>query len=116
LAGAKFCQNCGEATADLAVVCVKCGVALAKGRTTAGTADKRLPAALTAILLPGLGIHKFILGYQRAGLTMLLVSVLTLGIGWFVMAPISVIEGIIYLTKSDDDFVATYVDGSKPWF
>ena len=29
---------------------------------------------------------------------------------------IGVIEGIIYLTKSDEEFVATYVEGRKGWF
>ncbi|HEY5043452.1 MAG TPA: hypothetical protein VIK53_15785 [Verrucomicrobiae bacterium] len=26
------------------------------------------------------------------------------------------IEGIIYLTKSDEDFVATYITGKRGWF
>jgi hypothetical protein len=26
------------------------------------------------------------------------------------------IEGIIYLTKSDEDFVKTYITGKKGWF
>jgi hypothetical protein len=26
------------------------------------------------------------------------------------------IEGIIYLTKSDDDFYETYIVDKKPWF
>jgi hypothetical protein len=30
--------------------------------------------------------------------------------------PIGLIEGIIYLTKTDEDFVRTYVDGRKEWF
>ena len=32
------------------------------------------------------------------------------------MGPIGLIEGILYLTKGDDEFVATYVNGRKPWF
>jgi hypothetical protein len=47
---------------------------------------------------------------------MLLVTVLTCGIGWWVMHVIGLIEGIIYLCKSDEEFVRVYVDGRKEWF
>ncbi|MFA6959563.1 MAG: TM2 domain-containing protein [Opitutaceae bacterium] len=79
-------------------------------------ADKKIAAGICGILLGGLGIHKFILGYTTAGIIMLLVSVLTLGFGYFVMGIIGLIEGILYLTKSDEEFVATYVTGKKAWF
>jgi len=29
---------------------------------------------------------------------------------------ISIIEGIIYLTKSDEEFVRTYIQSKKGWF
>jgi len=29
---------------------------------------------------------------------------------------IGLIEGVIYLCKSDEEFVRTYVDGRKEWF
>src|SRR5437762_10990739 len=38
--------------------------------------DKKIAAGILGIVLGGFGIHKFILGYQKEGLTMLLVSVL----------------------------------------
>lgn len=79
-------------------------------------ADKKIAAGICGILLGALGIHKFILGYTTQGIIMLLVSVLTLGLGAFIMGIIGLIEGIIYLTKSDADFVATYVNGKKGWF
>lgn len=79
-------------------------------------AEKKLVAGLLGILLNCLGIHKFYLGYQKEGLIMLLVSVLTCGVGAMVMWPIGLIEGIIYLTKSDEEFVATYITGRKGWF
>ena len=47
---------------------------------------------------------------------MLLVSLLTFGIGAPVMAVISLIEGILYLTKSDAEFYQTYVQNKKEWF
>ena len=57
-----------------------------------------------------------ILGYTKEGIIMLLVTVLTLGFGGFIMGLIGLIEGIIYLTKSDEDFVATYINNKKGWF
>jgi TM2 domain-containing membrane protein YozV len=63
-----------------------------------------------------LGIHKFYLGYTKEGVIMLLVTVLTLGFGGFIMGVIGLIEGILYLTKPDEEFVAAYVTGKKGWF
>ena len=79
-------------------------------------ADKKISAGICGILLGSLGIHKFILGYTSQAVTMLLITVLTCGIGGCVMHVIGLIEGIIYLTKSDEEFVATYVAGKKEWF
>jgi TM2 domain-containing membrane protein YozV len=83
-----------------------------------GTSDagKKIPAGVCGILLGAFGVHKFILGYTKEGLIMLLVTVLTFGIAGFIMGIIGLIEGIIYLTKSDAEFVATYVTGKKGWF
>jgi TM2 domain-containing membrane protein YozV len=84
--------------------------------TLAAKASNKIPAGVCGILLGGLGIHKFILGYTGAGVIMLLISVLTCGIGAGVMHIIGLIEGIIYLAKSDEEFVRVYVDGRKEWF
>jgi TM2 domain-containing membrane protein YozV len=78
--------------------------------------SKKLAAGLCGILLGALGIHKFILGMNGAGTTMLLVSVLTCGIGAAVMHIIGIIEGIIYLTKTDAEFYQTYIVQKKAWF
>ena len=78
-------------------------------------ADKKIVAGILGIIVGGFGIHKFILGYQREGLIMLLVSVLSCGMLAGVMHVIGIVEGIIYLTKSDEDFVRTYVQGQKGW-
>jgi TM2 domain-containing membrane protein YozV len=79
-------------------------------------ASNKIPAGVCAILLGGLGIHKFILGYTGAGLIMLLVSILTCGVLWPILHIIGIVEGIIYLCKTDDEFVRTYVDGRREWF
>lgn len=78
--------------------------------------NKKIIAGVFAILLGCLGIHKFILGYQTEGIIMLLVTILTCGIGGFVMSIIGLIEGIIYLTKTDDEFFRIYQLNKKTWF
>jgi TM2 domain-containing membrane protein YozV len=79
-------------------------------------ASNKLPAGICGILLGSLGVHKFILGYTGPGLIMLLVTILTCGLAYPVMHIIGLVEGIIYLCKSDDEFVRIYVDGRKEWF
>lgn len=78
--------------------------------------NKKIVAGVLAILLGSLGIHKFFLGYTKQGVITLLVSLLTCGIGAGVMSVIGLIEGIMYLTKSDEEFTVTYVSNQKPWF
>ena len=80
---------------------------------------QKLVAGLLAIFLGWLGIHKFYLGYQKEAIIMLCVGIigfLLCGIGTTIASIVGIIEGIIYLTKSDADFKATYVDNKKPWF
>jgi len=84
--------------------------------TLAEANSKKLAAGLCGILLGQLGIHKFILGYNSAGIIMLLASVLTCGVAGLVMHVIGIIEGIMYLTKSDAEFYDTYMVNKKEWF
>ena len=79
-------------------------------------ADKKILAGILAIIFGWLGVHKFILGYKKEGIIMLCVTILSLTFLAFIPGIIGLIEGIMYLTKSDDEFVATYVNGKKPWF
>lgn len=82
-------------------------------------ADKKIAAGICGILLGGLGVHKFILGYKTEGIIMMvsyLVGIFLCGIPSVVVAVIGIVEGIMYLTKSDEEFSQTYVIGSKPWF
>ncbi|NJN29828.1 MAG: TM2 domain-containing protein [Synechococcales cyanobacterium RM1_1_8] len=78
--------------------------------------NKKVVAGICGILLGALGVHKFILGYNTEGLIMLLVTVLTCGFGGAIISIIGLVEGIIYLTKSDEEFMATYQTGTKKWF
>ena len=79
-------------------------------------ADKKMAAGILGILVGGLGIHKFVLGYTTEGLIMLLVTVLTCGIGGIIFTPIGLVEGILYLVKSDEEFVKTYIQNKRGWF
>jgi TM2 domain-containing membrane protein YozV len=78
--------------------------------------SKRIVAGIVAILFGSLGIHKFILGYQKEGIVMLVISLFSLGFLLALVALIGIIEGIIYLSKSDEEFFQTYQIGRKPWF
>lgn len=75
-------------------------------------AEKKLIAGLLGILLGWTGAHKFVLGYTKEGVIQLIASLATCGL----FGIVGLIEGIIYLTKSDQEFVATYVTGRKGWF
>ncbi|RXR21050.1 TM2 domain-containing protein [Flavobacterium amnicola] len=74
--------------------------------------NKKVLAGVMGILFGGLGIHKFILGYTTEGIIQLVITVVTCGIGSLV----GFIEGIIYLTKSDEEFYQTYQANKKAWF
>ncbi|MBT8210158.1 MAG: TM2 domain-containing protein [Eudoraea sp.] len=95
-----------------------------EGLQDAGGDNKKILAGILAIVLGSLGIHKFVLGYQKEGIIMLGITLLgyattcvVVGAFFFwIPGLIGLIEGIIYLTKSDEDFYNTYQVGKKPWF
>ncbi len=86
--------------------------------------NKKVLVGILAIILGSLGVHKFILGYQKEGFILLGASIIgyitvCFVVGSFILAAtgiIGLIEGIIYLTKSDEEFYNTYQAGKKPWF
>ena len=78
----------------------------------------RVAAGLLAIFCGILGFHKFYLGYISAGIIMFL---LTFFLWWTIVVPlamflVSIIEGVMYLTKSDEEFQRIYVQSQKDWF
>ena len=88
-------------------------------------ADKKVSAGILGILLGSLGIHKFVLGYTSEGAIMLSVSLAGAVLGsclviplmaTFAMQVIGLVEGILYLTKTDEEFVETYITNKKAWF
>lgn len=74
--------------------------------------SKRIVAGVLALLFGAFGVHKFVLGYTRAGLIHLVLTFATCGF----MKIVAIVEGIIYLTKSDAEFIQTYQIGTKEWF
>lgn len=74
--------------------------------------NKKVTAGVLGILLGSFGAHKFYLGYQKEGIIQLIVTLVTCGLGGM----IGFVEGIIYLTKADEEFYQTYQVGKKPWF
>jgi TM2 domain-containing membrane protein YozV len=90
-----------------------------------GFAGRKTTAGILGILLGQLGIHKFVMGYGGSGIAMLLVTLISyplialLGIGFLGIATMSIIgliEGIMYLTKSDEEFIQRYGINRKSWF
>jgi TM2 domain-containing membrane protein YozV len=74
--------------------------------------SKKILAGVLGIVLGAWGIHRFILGDVPGGIIRIVITIVTCGVGGL----IGLIEGIIYLTKSDEEFKATYIDGEKKWF
>ena len=125
----RYCTKCGAVNDDTAQYCTTCQAPLsqvsgyqpmqsvnqgAQGMTDykAMGADKKIIAGICGILLGGFGVHKFILGYTTEGIIQIVITLVTCGIG----SMVGLVEGIIYLTKSDEEFVRTYIQGKKGWF
>lgn len=74
--------------------------------------SKRVVAGILGIVLGGLGIHRFIIGDTTGGILRIVITVVTCGIGNI----IGLVEGIIYLTKTDEQFDQEYIINKKAWF
>jgi TM2 domain-containing membrane protein YozV len=81
--------------------------------------EKRIPAAALAILVGGLGIHKMFLGYWVQGLTVLALTVFFSAIGWFIVPfllwMLGLLEGVLYLMRSNSSFYHRYQVQRRPW-
>lgn len=88
------CPACGHLCSVDAITCPQCGKQLAK--------KNKIIAALLAIFFGGIGLHKFYLGRIVWGIVYVLFC-------WTAIpALIGLIEGIIYLFTSDEDFKRKY--------
>ena len=124
-AAGEFADDVKEATSDFANS-AKEAASNAKeewNKVATSTENKKMMAGLLAIFLGAFGIPKFILGYQKEGLILLVATLIgwvtsCLGVGFLILMAtgiFGVIEGIIYLTKSDEEFYETYQTNKKPW-
>ncbi|BFP40689.1 hypothetical protein L0P88_07600 [Muricauda sp. SCSIO 64092] len=113
-----------EAASDFADEAKKTANEFSEGLKNASGDNKKILAGILGIIVGSLGIHKFILGYQKEGFILLGITVVGMvltcvGVGVFLVwatGLVGLIEGIIYLTKSDEEFYNTYQVGKKPWF
>ena len=117
-------EDAKEAASDFASEAKKTANEFSEGLKNATGDNKKILAGILGIIVGSLGIHKFILGYQKEGFIMLGITVVgmvlsCIGVGVFVvwaMGLVGLIEGIIYLTKSDAEFYYTYQINQRPWF
>lgn len=111
-----FCPNCGYNYDDnVKNYCPECGTTLRPYISTS-FGDKlnnavddvmvnknKVIAGILAIILGGLGIHKFYLGYIGLGIVYILFC-------WTcIPSIIGIIEGIIYLCSTNEEFERKYV-------
>ena len=129
-----FCRNCGAKLNPNQVVCVKCGSAVEAipKRSSSGTGfidalnnltkpqsanrssvksgstnKNKIVAGILAILLGGIGIHKFYMGSWGWGVVYVIAGLLT----WGILTGIaSLVEGILLLIMSDEKFAEKYPD------
>jgi TM2 domain-containing membrane protein YozV len=102
------CKECGKQISDHAAACPNCGVPVSGFSQSVAspvmvTAPKsRSVAVLLAMLLGGIGIHKFYLNSPGWGVIYMLFC-------WtFIPAIIGFLEGITYLSLSEQDFQKKY--------
>lgn len=121
------CPQCGATVDSQANNCQFCGASLAQAQqqtaqpqqqyaqpqqqyaqpqqqyaqpVSAANEKSKVAAGVLGIVLGGLGVHKFYLGHVGKGILYLLFC-------W--TGIIGLVEGIIYLTSTDDKFYSTYV-------
>lgn len=100
----QYCSSCGEIIKKEAEICPECGVRQSSGGGAGSSSKDRTTAGILALLLGGIGAHKFYLGETGLGILYLCFS-------WtLIPAIVGFIEGILYLTKTDEEFQRQYVN------
>ena len=92
--GQRYCAGCGSPILMSSATCSRCG---ARQHVSSGPTKSRVTAGILALLLGGLGVHKFYCGRIWLGFLYLIFF-------WtWIPAIIGFIEGIIYLASGLDD-------------
>ena len=112
-----FCSRCGNEIASGDRFCPKCGLPLVQTAPVpngipSDVHDRKHLAGLLGVLLGGFGIHKFYLGFTEEGILEIVMTLISCG----GLGIIGFIEGLIYLTKSDEAFYQDYIVNRKKWF
>lgn len=94
----KYCSGCGKPVHKTARSCPNCGATQASARGS----KSKIVAAILALILGGIGVHKFYLGQAGWGIVYLLFF-------WtFIPAIVALIEAILLLLMNDDRFDAKF--------
>ena len=83
----KFCSKCGKEIKKTDNFCPKCGYQLKENKS------KEL-AGVLGLLLGGFGVHSFYLGDIKKGITQIVITICTAGVG----AIVGIVEGALILT------------------
>jgi TM2 domain-containing membrane protein YozV len=95
-----FCWSCGTIIKRAAEICVHCGVRVNRSTaqpTSVEYSEKsRVAAGILGIILGGIGVHRFYLGYIGIGILQIIVSLITLGIGslWGFIEGVLIVAGV----------------------
>ncbi len=102
--GDRFCANCGNEYAPGAVVCGRCGCPVSNApQVDPNTQKSKIAAGILGILLGGIGVHNFYLGYTGKAVAQLLlgtIGILACGLGPAASSIWGLVEGIMILCGS----------------
>ena len=94
----KYCEACGSAIHAAAAACPRCGAPQLSAVVNGANQKSKTTAVVLALLLGGIGVHKFYLGRPVMGIVYLVFF-------WtWIPAVIALIEGIWWATMNDTTF------------
>lgn len=105
-----YCPACGAQMYAGQAVCTNCGRNANQGGFGGSGVKSKTVAGILALLVGGLGIHKFYLGSWGWGIVYILTCWL------WIPSLVALIEGIIYLTMNDYEFQSKYSPATQSAF
>lgn len=104
-----YCPKCGKKVPENVKFCPDCGTSIVSPSASGTDSKDKTTAALLAILLGGFGIQYFYLGKTTAGILTIVITFCSCLIWQIIM----LIQGIMMLTMSEEDFRVKYIDTDK---